>query len=165
MRARQYPLTSSKKQRETKVFLERLCRGRIENQEHDDVAAEQARSVTQARFYNPDIATELDDWRMLVALRRAEFLYGRPITVPITVDDLGAVKRIAYRQLAEDVRLRGIRDDREYDMAFDYRHLVDQQRMTLRRQAESAERDGQLGRLNRLRDFLSEKRKEYRRGG
>ena len=165
MRARQYPLAPSQKQRETKVFVERLRRGRIENQEHDDVAAEQARSVTQARFYNPDIATELDDWRMLVALRRAEFLYGRPITVPITVDDLGAVKRIAYRQLAEDLRLRGIRDDREYDMAFDYRHLVDQQRMTLRRQAEGAERNAQLGRLNRLSDFLSEKRKEYRRGG
>ena len=165
MRARQYPLTSSKKQREAEVFVERLRRGRIENQEHDDVAAGQAETLTQAKAHNPELADELDDWRMLLTLRRAEFLYGRPITVPITADDVGSVKRIVYAQLAEELKHRGIRDDREYDMAFDYRHLVDQQRMALRRQAESAGRDAQLGRLNRLSEFISAKRKDYRRCG
>ena len=116
--------------------------------------------MTQAKTYKPELATELDDWYMLLALRRADFMCGRPITVPITVDDVGAVEYIAYRQLAEDLRIRGIRDDREYDMAFDYRHLVGQQRMTLRRQSADAET-----RMNRLSDFLSEKRKDYRRGG
>ena len=165
MRNREYPLASTAGQREMKVFMERLRRGRIESEEHDDVAIEQAEKLRTAKRHHPALADEIDQWRMLLALRRAEFRQRVSITVPITVDDLKTVKDILYRQTKEDLKTRGIRDGREDELVRKLLYNLAAEKYQLGRQAASAERNTRIDEIKRATEFLSAKRKAYRRGG
>ena len=163
MRDRQYPLASTAGQREMKVFMERLRCGQIQSDEHDDVASKQAEKLWNAKRHHPALADEIDQWRMLLAFRRAEFQHGASITVPIAVDD--TVKDIVYRQIKEDLKTRGIRDDQEDELVRKIIHNLAAEKHPLSRQAASAQRDARIDEIRRTTEFLAAKRKAYRRGG
>ena len=146
-----------------KVFMERLRRGRIQSDEHDDVASKQAEKLWNARRHHPALADEIDQWRMLLAFRRAEFQHGASITVPIAVDD--TVKDIVYRQIKEDLKTRGIRDDQEDELVRKLLHNLAADNYTLSGRAASAQRDARIDEIKRATEFLAAKRKAYRRGG
>ena len=146
-----------------KVFMERLRRGQIQSDEHDDVASKQAEKLLNAKRHHPALADEIDQWRMLLAFRRAEFQHGASITVPIAVDD--TVKDIVYRQIKEDLKTRGIRDDQEYELVKKMRQILAAEKHTLSRQAASAEGDARLDENKRATEFFAAKRLAFRRGG
>jgi hypothetical protein len=145
--------------------MERLRRGRIESEEQDDMAIEQAEKLWLAKRHNPALADQIDQWRMLLALRRAEFQHRASILVPIAVDDLKTVKDIVYRQIKEDLKTRGIRDGREDELARKHLHNLASEKYHLARQAASAERDARIDENQRATEFLAAKRLAFRRGG
>ena len=146
-----------------KVFMERLRRGQIQSDEHDNVASKQAEKLWNAKRHHPALADEIDQWRMLLAFRRAEFQHGASITVPIAVDD--TVKDIVYRQIKEDLKTRGIRDDQEDELVRKRLHNLATDKYSLSRQPASAQRDARIDEIKRDTEFLAAKRKAFRRGG
>ena len=113
MRDREYPLSKTDRHREMKAFLERL-RDRPLDAADEAQATELAQKLWDSRKNNPQVVGDIDQFRMLLALRRAELFLGSPITVPVTLDDIKNIKALAYKQLIEDLKTRDIKDSSEY---------------------------------------------------
>ena len=71
MRDREYPLSKTDRHREMKAFLERL-RDRQLDVADEPEATELAQKLWDSRKSNPKLQDEIDQWRMLLALTRAE---------------------------------------------------------------------------------------------
>ena len=115
IRDRTYPLSTTDRHREMKAFLERL-RDRPLDAADEARATEMAQKLWDSRKRNPKFVDEIDQFRMLLALRRAELFLGSPITIPITLDDVSNIRTLAHKQLIEDLKTRDIKDEKEYDM-------------------------------------------------
>ena len=95
--------------------MERLRTEQIPSEELYDVVGKQAQKLQDAldaQGIIPARASDIEQWRMLLMLRRAEYSYGDRITVPITVDDKNNGD-IMYKQLKANLNARGIRDNKE----------------------------------------------------
>ena len=164
MRDREYPLSNTDRHREMKAFLERL-RDRQVDVADEPEATELAQKLWDSRKSNPKVADEIDQFRMLLALRRAELFLGSPITVPVTLDDIKNVKALAYKQLIEDLKTRDIKNSSEYALTELLFKQVHDAATALERQPRSDDRDAQLKTLRENHELLLRKRLAFRKKG
>ena len=163
IRDREYPLSKTDRHREMKAFLERL-RDRPLDAADEAQATELAQQLWDSRKSNRQVAGEIDQFRMLLALRRAELFLGSPITVPVTIDDIKSVKALAYKQLIEDLKTRDIKNSSEY--AFTDNMLLAMQDAIRKVERQSSDdKHAQLKRLKANHEVLLTKRLAFRRGG
>jgi hypothetical protein len=163
IRDREYPLSKTDRHREMKAFLERL-RDRPLDAADEAQATELAQQLWDSRKSNRQVVGEIDQFRMLLALRRAELFLGRPITIPITLDDVKNIKTLAYKQLMEDLKTRDIKNSSEYALTDKLLFHVHDAIRTVERQP-SDDKNAQLKRLKANHELLLTKRLAFRRGG
>ena len=164
MRDREYPLSKTDRHREMKAFLERV-RDRPLDAADEAQATELAQKLWDSRKSNRQVVGEIDQFRMLLALRRAELFLGRPITIPITLDDVKNIKTLAYKQLIEDLKTRDIKNSSEYALTALLFKQVHDVATALERQPRSDDRDAQLKTLRANHDLLLRKRLAFRKKG
>ena len=159
MRDREYPLSTTVRHREMKAFLERL-RDRELDAADEAKATEMAQKLWDSRKRNRKDVYEIDQFRMLLAIRRAELFLGSEITIPVTLDDIRNVKTLAHKQLIEYLKTRDIKDAKESLFK-----LVHDAATALERRPRSDAEDARLKVLRENHDLLLRKRDAFRKKG
>jgi hypothetical protein len=163
MRDREYPLSSTVRHREMKAFLERLRDSELDAAD-EDKATGMAQKLWDSRKRNRKHVYEIDQFRMLLAIRRAELLLGSEITIPVTLDDVKNVPNLANKQLIEYLKTRDIKNLKEYRLTDTFKRLHDTATELERRPRSDAE-DARLKVLKENHDLLLRKREAWRKGG
>ena len=127
-----------------------------------DKATELAQKLIDNRRKNSDVGDEIDQFRMLMALRRAELFLGSPITIPVTLGDVSNIITLAHKQLIENLKTRDIRDEAEYALTDTLFKILNDAATALERQPQSEARDAQLKPLRENHALLLRKRREWR---
>ena len=109
-------MSKTAKDRELKAFLESLRDGPLTDDAKAGWAATYMSQQLLKRTLPLHIVQAIDQFRMLLALRRAELVLGRPITLPVTLESINNHKTLAQQQLLEDLRTREIQDEEEFKL-------------------------------------------------
>ena len=144
-----------------KAFLERL-RDRPLDAADEARATEMAQKLW-ARKNSPKVEDEIDQFRMLLALRRAELILGGPITIPITLDDMKNVKTLAGKQLLEDLKTRDIKDAKEYDLSDTLYKNLNNAATELERRPRSDVEDAKLKVLREAHQLILRRREAWQK--
>ncbi len=162
IRDREYPLSKGP-HRERKAFLERLRDNPLDATD-EDRAANMAQELWARK--NPKVEDEIDQFRMLLALRRAELMLGSPITIPITLDDMKNIKTLAGKQLLEDLKTRELKDVKEYDLSDPLYKSLNNAATALERKANPSDAEkAQIKVLREAHQLVLRRREAFQRRG
>jgi hypothetical protein len=157
MRNREYPLSSTPRQREMKVFLERLRDGGLPDEAE---AKRVAQLFCDSRKRHPHLVYAIDQFRMLLAIRRAEALLGSKITIPVKTKDIGHLSNLVDGQLIENLKTRDIENEDEYRLTGIFKRLLDTA-AELERRPRSEEEDARLKVLKENHALLVRRREAW----
>ena len=146
-----------------KDFLERLRDSELDAAD-EGRAAKMAQQLWDSRKRNLAHAYAIDQFRMLLAIRRAENLLGSEIRIPVTLDDVRNVPNLVDKQLIENLKTRDIKNEEEYRLTEIFKRLKDTAAELERRPRSDAE-DERLKVLKENHDLLLRKREAWRKGG
>jgi hypothetical protein len=162
IRDREYPLSTGP-HRERKAFLERLRDNPLDATD-EDRAAKMAQELWARK--NPKVEDEIDQFRMLLALRRAELMLGSPITIPITLDDMKNIKTLAGKQLLKDLKTRELKDVKEYDLSDPLYKSLNNAATALERKANPSDAEkAQLKVFREAHQLVLRRREAFQRRG
>jgi hypothetical protein len=160
IRDREFPVSTTAQDRELKAFLESLRDRPLTDDAKAGWAATYMSQQMLKRTIPLHIVQAIDQFRMLLALRRAELVLGRPITRPVTLESINNYKTLAQQQLLEDLQKREIQDQEEFELTALL--LKNLNRQILERQGGTA---AELKELQDAKELILKRRQAFRRGG